>query len=70
MLQDILFLSFERTLQHGRNNNEGDKTGIQTQVVERIKNAIHHCTLESDRLAVLAFDEMAIKGNPCILCLF
>ena len=70
MLQDILVLPSERTLRQARNNNEGDKIGIQTQVVERIKNAIHHCTLESDRLAVLTFDEMAIKGNRCILCLF
>ena len=69
-VQEILVLPSERTLRQARNNNEGDKIGIQTEVVQRIKNAIHHCTLESDRLAVLAFDEMAIKGNRCILCLF
>ena len=70
LLQDILVLPSERTLRQARNNNEGDKIGIQTQVVERIKNAIHYCTLESDRLAVLAFDKMAIKSNCCILCVF
>ena len=62
MLQQVLVIPSERRLRHERSKLQRNEIGMQKLVVERIKNALVHARKECDRMTILAFDEMTIKG--------
>ena len=65
-LQEILVLPTPRLLRTERNKNGYLQIGMQKEVLQRIKNAIAASSgKRCDTMAVLAFDEMTIKG--CII---
>ena len=63
MLQQVLVIPSDRSLRRERSKLQLNKIGLQKSVINRIANALQKADKECDRMTILAFDEMTIKGS-------
>ena len=63
MLQQVLVIPSDRSLRRERCKLQLNKIGLQKSVINRIANALQKADKECDRMTILAFDEMTIKGS-------
>ena len=63
LLQEVLVLPAPRLLRSERNKSGYLQIGLQKEVLLRISNAAASSGKRCDSMAVVAFDEMTIKGT-------
>ena len=63
MLQQVLVIPSDRSLRRELSKLQLNTIGLQKSVINRIANALQKADKECDRMTILAFDEMTIKGS-------